>query len=71
MSQPKTSIRPEQFESSCDEAIVLCGGDARSAVKALLIANAFLEEELALSKVAVSYGYSRGWHAKRNNPSKQ
>jgi DNA primase catalytic subunit len=68
MSQPITSIESDQFEASCDEAIALCGGDARSAVKALLIANAFLEEELALAKVAVSYGYSRGWHAKRDDP---
>ena len=70
MGQPNASIEPEQFESSCDEAIALCGGDARSAVKALLIGNAFLEEELALAKVAVSYGYSRGWHARRDDPSK-
>jgi hypothetical protein len=66
MSEPKTSIEPAELESACDEAIALCGGDARSAVKALLIANAFLEGELALTKVAVSYGYSKGWHAKRD-----
>ncbi len=68
MSQPKTSTEPYRCESSCDEVIALCGGDARSAVKALLVANAFLEEELALAKVAVSYGYSKGWHAKRDGP---
>jgi hypothetical protein len=68
MSKTKTGIKPDQFESSCDELIALCGGDARSAVKALLIANAFLEVELALTKVAVSYGYSKGWHAERDDP---
>ena len=68
MSEPKTSTEPDRCESSCDEVIALSGGDARSAVKTLLVANAFLEEELALAKLAVSYGYSRGWHAKRNDP---
>jgi hypothetical protein len=68
MSEPKTSFEPDQNESSCDEVIALCGGDPRAAVKALLVANAFQEQELALAKLAVSYGYSRGWHAKRNDP---
>lgn len=68
MSEPKTSIEHDQYELACDEVIALCGGDARSAVKTLLVAKAFLEQELALAKLAVSYGYSRGWHAKRNDP---
>jgi hypothetical protein len=68
MSEPKTNIEPEQYESACDEVSALCGGDARSAIKTLLVANAFLEQELALAKLAVSYGYSKGWHAKRNDP---
>ncbi len=68
MSDPNTRIELDQYESACDEVIALCGGDARSAVKTLLVANAFLEQELALAKLAVSYGYSRGWHAKRNDP---
>jgi Cdc6-like AAA superfamily ATPase len=29
-----------------DQAIAACGGDAREAVKALLVANEFLEREL-------------------------
>lgn len=67
MSKQKTSIELDQYECVCDEVIALCGGDARSAVKSLLVANAFLEEKLALVKLAVSYGYSRGWHATRND----
>jgi hypothetical protein len=54
MSQQKTIIEPNQFEAACDKAIALCDGDARSAVKALLVANAFLQDELTLAKVAVS-----------------
>lgn len=52
-------------EAAADEAIAICGGDARAAVKALLVANDFLERELELTRMAVSFGYSRGWHSKR------
>lgn len=64
MSETESQERDE-FEAATDEAIALCGGDARAAVKALLIANAFLEDELALVVPAVSYGFSKGWHARR------
>jgi hypothetical protein len=46
-----------QLEAAADQAIAACGGDAREAVKALLIANEFLEYELA---TRVSHGYMRG-----------
>jgi stage V sporulation protein SpoVS len=46
-----------QLEASADQAIAACGGDAREAVKALLIANEFLENEL---ETQVSRGYLRG-----------
>jgi hypothetical protein len=47
----------EQLEAAVDQAIEACGGDAREAVKALLIANEFLEREL---ETQVSRGYMRG-----------
>jgi hypothetical protein len=31
----------------------------------LLVANAFLEREVEFARVAVSFGYSRGWHLTR------
>jgi hypothetical protein len=31
---------------AADQAIAACGGDVREAVKALIVANAFLETEL-------------------------
>lgn len=37
-----------------------CGGDAREAVKALIIANHFLETDLEKLRAAVSPGYARG-----------
>lgn len=44
------------LEEAADEAIRACGGDPREAVKALIVANGFLEDQLA----QVSYGYARG-----------
>jgi hypothetical protein len=35
-----------------DQAIAACGGDAREAVKALIVANAFLETDLKKLKAA-------------------
>jgi hypothetical protein len=45
------------LNAAADQAIAACGGDAREAVKALLVANEFLEAELATQ---VSHGYTRG-----------
>ena len=43
-----------------DQAIAACGGDAREAVKALIVANQFLETDLEKLKASVSMGYARG-----------
>ncbi|MDF3153244.1 hypothetical protein P3C58_14805 [Mesorhizobium sp. XAP10] len=53
------------WELAVDQAIAANGGDAREAAKALLVANASLEREVALWAPAVSYGFSRGWHRRR------
>jgi hypothetical protein len=53
------------LEAAADEAIVTCGGDARAAVIALIVANGFLERELEMTRVAVSSGFSRQWHHRR------
>ena len=42
------------------QAIAAWGGDAREAVKALIVANQFLETDLEKLKAAVSVGYARG-----------
>lgn len=55
----------DPLDASVEETIALCGGDPRAAVKALIVANEFLERELALHRVAVSSGFSRQWHHKR------
>ena len=50
----------EQLEAAADQAIAACGGDTREAIKALIVANHFLETELEKLRTAVSAGYARG-----------
>ena len=50
----------DQLEAAADQAIAACGGDAREAVKALIVANAFLETDLEKLKPVASTGYARG-----------
>jgi Cdc6-like AAA superfamily ATPase len=70
MGTSKRTVKPEinvsensapNSQSDADQlnaaAIAACGGDAREAVKALLIANEFLEREI---EDKVSHGYLRG-----------
>ena len=62
MSEPASN--PDEFEQATDEAVAAYGS-AHAAVKALLVTNAQLQDELAMAVPAVSYGYSKGWHARR------
>ncbi len=48
------------LEEAADQAIAACGGDAREAVKALIVANDFLEAQLDELRSKVSTGYARG-----------
>jgi hypothetical protein len=54
---PNPQSDAEQLDAAADQAIAACGGDAREAVKALLVANEFLEREI---EEKVSRGYLRG-----------
>jgi hypothetical protein len=59
-SAPNPSADAEQLEAAADQAIAACGGDAREAVKALIVANEFLENEVGELMRAVSKAYVRG-----------
>ena len=48
------------LNQAAEQAIAACGGDAREAVKALLVANDFLESQLDELRSKVSTGYARG-----------
>jgi len=48
------------LEAAVDHAIAVCDGDTRAGVRALIVANNFLESEVAELKKAVSHAYRRG-----------
>jgi len=62
MSAAPEAPQPPSFdlEAAADQAIEACGGDAREAVKALIVANDYLEAELDALRSSVSAGYARG-----------
>ena len=67
VSKPHPQSDVEWVEAAADQAIAACGGDAREAVKALLIANEFLKREM---EERVSRGCIRGMkHGKFNTYS--
>ena len=45
-SQSPPPNAADQLERDVDQAIALCGGDMRAALRAMLLANAFLEAEI-------------------------
>jgi hypothetical protein len=47
------------WDVAADQAIAACGGDARERVKALPVANDFLEVQLDELRAKVSTGYAR------------
>jgi hypothetical protein len=48
------------LEAEVDDAIATCGGDVRAALRATLIANAYLEAKTERLTEAVSSGFARG-----------
>ena len=45
-----------RYEQACDQAIAMCDGNLRSTIKALIMANQYLESELLELQVAISCG---------------
>ena len=46
----------DHYEQACDQAIAMCDGNLRSTIKALIMANEYLENELQELQAAVSCG---------------
>jgi hypothetical protein len=44
------------YEQACDQAIAMCDGNLRSTIKALIMANEYLETELMELQAAISFG---------------
>jgi len=58
-SQPR-SEEDDELETAVDQAISACGGDIRATVRALIVANEYLESEAGELMKAVSRAYARG-----------
>ncbi|MGJ5181530.1 hypothetical protein ACQR16_32820 [Bradyrhizobium oligotrophicum] len=48
------------LDAAVDQAIAACGGDLRAAIRALIVANDYLETEVTELMKAVSHAYARG-----------
>jgi hypothetical protein len=48
------------LEAAVDQAIAACGGDMRSTIRALIVANEYLETQVTELMKAVSHAYVRG-----------
>jgi hypothetical protein len=57
--QPNTDD-DDGLEAAVDQAISACGGDMRSTIRALIVANEYLENEVGELMKAVSHAYARG-----------
>jgi hypothetical protein len=57
---PNPQGEADRLEAVTDEAIAACGGDLRAALKAMIVANEFLESEVCELMQAVSHAYARG-----------
>ncbi len=60
-----SSPRPDpvddrELEAVVHEAIAACDGDLRATIRALIVANHFLESEIGELMKAVSHAYARG-----------
>ena len=55
-----SSEERDDLEAAVDQAIAACDGNKRSAIRALIVANNYLESEVAELMKAVSHAYARG-----------
>jgi hypothetical protein len=58
-------------EAEVEEAIALCGGDVRAALRATLIANAYLQDEVDRLAGAASAGFARRRVDRRSKGEKE
>ena len=50
----------DELETAIDAAIAACDGDRRATIRALIVANNYLESEASELMKAVSHAYVRG-----------
>jgi hypothetical protein len=59
-SEQSNTGEDDGLETSVDQAIAACGGDMRSTIRALIVANEYLESEVGELMKAVAHAYARG-----------
>lgn len=57
---PGPTAENDELDDAVDLAIAACGGDLRATIRALIVANDYLETEVAELMKAVSHAYTRG-----------
>ncbi|MCS3893294.1 enamine deaminase RidA (YjgF/YER057c/UK114 family) [Bradyrhizobium japonicum USDA 38] len=61
-----------ELDAAVAQAIEACGGDPVDAVRALIVANSMIEQELAEVYAKASHGFLRGRRVpKRNAPAEK
>ena len=56
MSETASLSDVSRYEQACDHAIAMCDGNMRSTIKALIMANEYLEAEMLELQAAASDG---------------
>ena len=59
MAQP-ARYAPDLLEAAVEQAIAICDGDVLAALRATLVANSFLMDEVEQLTKEVSIGFARG-----------
>jgi hypothetical protein len=56
MPEQASATDNDHYEQACDQAIAMCDGNLRSTIKALIMANEYLELELFELRAAIASG---------------
>jgi hypothetical protein len=56
MSESSSTFDVSHYEQACDQAIAMCDGNLRSTIKALIMANEYLETEMEEMQAAAASG---------------
>ena len=59
-SVSKPNEQDDGLDMPVEQAIAVCDADMRAAIRALIVANNFLESEISELKKSVSHAYTRG-----------
>ena len=59
MSATSSAFDNSHYEKACDQAIAMCDGNLRSTIKALIMANEYLETELQELQAALDNAAAR------------